>query len=66
MWAAGDSPDDPRVESLAELFIENGADVNARDKKGNTALSMAKRAAEGEDDPGSHRIIDLLIKKGAK
>jgi len=44
--------------STAKLLIENGADVNATNKRGNTPLGIAKR--EGLDD-----MVALLIKNGA-
>jgi ankyrin repeat protein len=42
-----------------ELILEEGADINAKDKKGETALDYAL-------DLGKKEIIELLLKYGAK
>lgn len=39
--------------SLAQLFIDNGADAQIRDKLGNTPLDLARAH-------GNHRIADVL------
>ena len=44
---------------LAKLLIESGADINAKDKDGNTALDYARYRDNSE-------IEQLLIEKGAK
>jgi ankyrin repeat protein len=44
---------------VVELLIAKGAEVNAKNKIGSTALSLAK-------DRGWLEIIDLLHKHGAK
>jgi ankyrin repeat protein len=44
---------------IAELLITKGADVNAKDEKGNTPLSLAKAAK-------NKTLIELLEKAGAK
>ena len=44
---------------IAKLLIEKGADVNARDRDGRTALRIAI-------DEGNKKIIELLRKTGAK
>ena len=43
---------------LALLLIENGADLNARDRHQNTPLDLASRN-------GHKFIVDVLIEKGA-
>ena len=54
MLATGNSPSPDVIERLVEL----GADVNARDKFGMTALMMALDSTNPE-------VIDLLVKLGA-
>ncbi len=44
---------------IAELLIKNGADINAKDEKGHTPLSLAKAAK-------NKALIELLEKAGAK
>lgn len=44
---------------MATILIENGADVNATDNEGWTALMRASLAGKGD-------IVDLLLDKGAK
>jgi ankyrin repeat protein len=44
---------------IAELLIKNGADINAKDEKGNTPLSLAKAAK-------NKALIELLGKYNAK
>ncbi|WP_373534446.1 ankyrin repeat domain-containing protein [Microcoleus sp.] len=44
---------------LVKLFISKGADVNARNKNGETALSIAKKSSTPE-------IAKLLKQHGAK
>ena len=52
-----------------KFYMANGADVNARDKDGNTALSWAKTERRGEQlYEKQHRkaIIEMLESKGAQ
>ncbi|MGH9332103.1 MAG: ankyrin repeat domain-containing protein, partial [Vicinamibacterales bacterium] len=51
----------PRADPLdaAKLFVEKGADVNAVNNLGNTALHYAAQQ-------GNERIVEFLIGKGAK
>ncbi len=52
-----------------EFYLAHGADVNARDKKGNTALSLAKTKRKGEqpyEEENRKAIIELLKSKGAR
>jgi len=42
-----------------ELLIEEGANVNTKNQKGKTLLSLAK-------DKGSEEMVELLRKHGAK
>ena len=46
-------------KEIAELLINNGADVNAMDKDGNTPLDVAEEFNQPE-------IADLLRKHGGK
>jgi ankyrin repeat protein len=46
-------------EEIAELLIDNGADVNAKDVDGDTPLDLAIQFKEPE-------IADLLHKHGGK
>lgn len=45
-------------ENIAEVFLQNGVDVDVRDSKGNTALLWAART-------GNHKVIKYLLSKGA-
>ena len=45
--------------AAVELLLENGADVNAKDKKGWTALKLATHQ-------GHKEIVELLKSYGAK
>ena len=52
-----------------EFYLANGADVNAKDRKGNTALSLAKTKRKGEqpyEEENRKVIIELLKSKGAR
>jgi len=52
-----------------QFYLDRGADVNARDKKGNTALSFAKKNRRGErpyEKKNRQIIIKLLQDKGAR
>ena len=46
-------------KNVAELLLDNGADVNAKDKHGNTPLHKATLR-------GNKDIVELLRKHGAK
>ena len=50
MWAVS-----MKCTEMIHLLIEKGADVNMKDKNGNTALSLAKRG-------GLSNIVQLLEK----
>lgn len=58
MLAAGDGSED-----LVQLFLDNGADVNAKSPSGDTALSMAKWSRLAEERKG---VIRKLEAAGAK
>jgi HEAT repeat protein/ankyrin repeat protein len=58
--APNQRPTKPEVLAMVKLLIERGADVNASDKNGNTALSEA--ASKGCD----REVMRMLIKAGAK
>jgi len=47
------------LKETVELFITKGADINAKDSKGQTPLQYAKKE-------GYTKIVDLLRKHGAK
>ena len=52
-----------------EFYLAHGADINARDRKGNTALSLAKTKRKGEqpyEEENRKVIIELLESKGAR
>ncbi|OPX34071.1 MAG: hypothetical protein B1H11_11505 [Desulfobacteraceae bacterium 4484_190.1] len=52
-----------------EFYLAHGADVNARDRKGNTVLSLAKTKRKGEqpyEEENRKVIIELLKAKGAR
>ena len=53
MWASGRGHRD-----TAQLLCERGADVNAKDKEGNTALQLAAQI-------GYRAVVELLLKQGA-
>jgi hypothetical protein len=48
---------------IVEMLIAQGADVNARGIEGETALSFATKADNGNTRPD---VIELLVKAGAK
>lgn len=48
-----------RCKNVSFLLIEAGADINAQDNDGNTALSLAKEA-------GNIEIVQLLLDAGAR
>jgi len=52
-----------------EFYLAHGADVNAKNRKGETALSHAKTKRKGEqpyEEENRKTIIDLLKSKGAR
>jgi hypothetical protein len=56
------------LESV-QFYLDRGADVNARDKQGNTALSFAMKNRRGEqpyEQKNRQAIIKLLQDKGAR
>lgn len=57
----GEGPNPPAIDdpALVRMLIAAGADVNAKDKEGNTALRIARDWEEEE-------TIALLLKAGAK
>ena len=46
-------------EAVAELLIEQGAQVNARDKRGQTALDRAEKS-------GHEAVVALLLARGGR
>jgi ankyrin repeat protein len=48
----------PERKRLVELMIERGANVNARDRNGRTALDAARKAGHAE-------VVELLVAHGA-
>lgn len=52
-----------------EFYLAHGADVNARNRKGKTALSLAKTKRKGEqpyEEENRKVIIEILKSKGAR
>jgi ankyrin repeat protein len=58
--ATNERPTKPETKAIVKLLLERGADVQAADKNGNTAISEA--ASKGCD----RELIRMLIKAGAK
>jgi uncharacterized protein len=58
MYAARYSSSD-----VVKLLLDGGAEVNARDKEGRTALSIAE---EDKENPWRDRIVELLKRVGAQ
>jgi len=59
---------DNYVEGV-KLLINYGADVNAKDNEGETAIDYAKSAGSGfewEKQPGKEEIIEILSEEGKK
>jgi ankyrin repeat protein len=56
-WAAHHGAD-PRMKEIAVLLLDHGADVNARNKQGRTAYSIAFA------DPGCREMAELLRQRG--
>ena len=54
----GDTDAEQGYKDLANFLLENGADINVRDKDGNTALMLAIRSENTE-------IATFLIENGA-
>jgi len=47
------------IEGVVKVLIAKGANVNDKTKKGETALSLARRGRHEE-------VVELLLKHGAK
>ncbi|KAK1156958.1 ankyrin repeat domain-containing protein 34B, partial [Acipenser oxyrinchus oxyrinchus] len=53
---------------LVRLLVEGGAQVNERNEKGETALMVACRARQGEQQPGGssrEKLVKYLLEQGA-
>ena len=58
--APNERPTRPETKAVVKLLLERGADINAADARGNSALAEA--ASKGCD----RELIRMLIKAGAK
>ena len=61
MYAADHQKDD-----VARLLLEHGADVNAKDKSGNTALMFAAGQEEQYIKIENDKVVRLLLEHGAE
>ena len=52
-----------RDENMVQLFLDSGADVNAKTQQGDTALTMARQFGESEK---RNRLIRKLEAASAK
>lgn len=55
-----------RNRTLVEMLIERHADVNMKDREGDTALTLARRRLADHGDKKFQVIADILIAHGAK
>lgn len=46
---------------IVKLLLERGADVRARDRHGDTPLSLAQKDHKPEMNPGTHASVQKLL-----
>ncbi len=51
---------------IVKFLLDNGAQVNAKTKEGETPLDWTNKSLEDDPDEASKQIKELLIQKGAK